>query len=497
MAGASYMSHRLRTVVPVPKEHHVDLEQLRRDAREDARRAADEGQALASRMSNEAATVWRSAETWLVQSLDRSPLTPSAAVLAPVLPAFHPGELAEPLAPPPRPSLTTRLAGRDQTYRRELEEHRAREAARIEALASAERAHQGQVARSIDDMTARNNSLEAWHSGYLNGDTTSIERWLSSCLDCEPAFGGGRLAVAVAYVADSRHLVVEMEAPSLDSLPESCSYRYVKTTGEIVPQSKPAAQRRSLYSSLLAQSALQTLHAVLVNDVEQHVETVSLNLVVNGVDRRTGAPVRPCLLSVRTTRERFAALRLDQVDPVQCLQGLNASVSRSPAELVAVAPVTRLEMNDRRFVTEEEILSTLDQRPNLLALTPSEFESLITNLFSRMGLETKLTQASRDGGVDCVAFDMRPVLGGKVVIQAKRYSDTVGVSAVRDLYGTVLNEGAGKGILVTTSGYGPAAFEFASNKPLELLSGANLLSLLSEWAGVEAKIEPVESQVSA
>ena len=72
-------------------------------------------------------------------------------------------------------------------------------------------------------------------------------------------------------------------------------------------------------------------------------------------------------------------------------------------------------------------------------------------------VETKLTQASRDGGVDCVAWDMRPVVGGKVIVQAKRYKHTVGVSAVRDLYGTVMNEGAAKGILVTTSGYGKSA----------------------------------------
>jgi len=105
-----------------------------------------------------------------------------------------------------------------------------------------------------------------------------------------------------------------------------------------------------------------------------------------------------------------------------------------------------------------------------------------------MGLETRQTQASRDGGVDCVAFDPRPIFGGKVVIQAKRYKNTVGVSAVRDLYGTMQNEGASKGILVTTSGYGQASFDFAEGKPLELLSGSNLLYLLSENAGIEAKI---------
>ena len=118
-----------------------------------------------------------------------------------------------------------------------------------------------------------------------------------------------------------------------------------------------------------------------------------------------------------------------------------------------------------------------------------DLQSLISNLFQKMGLETRLTQASRDGGVDCVAYDPRPIFGGKVVIQAKRYKHTVGVSAVRDLFGTMQNEGASKGILVTTSGYGKASFEFADGKPIELLSGSHLLYLLAQHAGIEAKIE--------
>src|SRR3989442_8878364 len=152
-------------------------------------------------------------------------------------------------------------------------------------------------------------------------------------------------------------------------------------------------------------------------------------------------------------------------------------------------------MCDPRFIEETDVLSGLDQRPNLMELTPSEFESLISNLFEKMGLETRMTQASRDGGVDCVAYDPRPIFGGKVVIQAKRYKHTVGVSAVRDLFGTLQNEGASKGILVTTSGYGRASFEFAEGKPLELLSGSHLLYLLSEHAEIEARIEPPEDWV--
>src|SRR5208283_3780959 len=142
---------------------------------------------------------------------------------------------------------------------------------------------------------------------------------------------------------------------------------------------------------------------------------------------------------------------------------------------------------DKRFIPENDVLSALDARPNLMDLTPAGFEALVGNLFTRMGLETKLTRTNRDGGVDAIAYDIRPILGGKVVIQAKRWSHTVGVSAVRDLYGTMMNEGANKGILVTTSSYGPDAYDFCKDKPVELIDGSGLLYHL-EQVGVHARI---------
>jgi restriction system protein len=224
-------------------------------------------------------------------------------------------------------------------------------------------------------------------------------------------------------------------------------------------------------------------------------KTVVLNCYVDTTDPATGQPTRPHLVTVRTSKETFAGLNLRQVDPFACLRGLRAGVSRSPHELLPVRPIVEFDMVDPRFIQESDVLGALDDRPNLMELTPTEFESLISNLFEKMGLDTRQTQASRDGGVDCVAWDLRPIFGGKVIIQAKRYKNTAGVSAVRDLFGTMQNEGASKGILVTTSGYGKSSFEFAEGKPLELLSGSNLLYLLSEHAGIEARIEAPEDWI--
>ena len=56
-----------------------------------------------------------------------------------------------------------------------------------------------------------------------------------------------------------------------------------------------------------------------------------------------------------------------------------------------------------------------------------------------------------------------------------------------------MNEGATKGILVTTSNYGNDAYEFAKGKPLTLMNGANLLFLL-EKHGHRAKIDLKEAK---
>lgn len=149
-----------------------------------------------------------------------------------------------------------------------------------------------------------------------------------------------------------------------------------------------------------------------------------------------------------------------------------------------VPPIVRMDRADSRFVAAYDVIDTLEDTTNLAAIDWEDFEHLIREVFEKEfsgeGAEVKVTRASRDGGVDAVAFDPDPIRGGKIVIQAKRYTNTVGVAAVRDLYGTVMNEGAIKGILVTTSDYGPDAYSFANGKPLTLLNGSNLLHLLQK-----------------
>ncbi len=102
-------------------------------------------------------------------------------------------------------------------------------------------------------------------------------------------------------------------------------------------------------------------------------------------------------------------------------------------------------------------------------------------VISKEGTEVNVTQSSRDGGVDAIAFDSDLIRGGKFIIQAKRYNNVIPISAVRDLDGTMINEGATKGILVTTNHFGSDSQNFAKDKSLSLIDGQNLIYMMKKY----------------
>ena len=114
-------------------------------------------------------------------------------------------------------------------------------------------------------------------------------------------------------------------------------------------------------------------------------------------------------------------------------------------------------------------------------LSGIEFEDLTHQLLLKVGFSVEQTKASRDGGIDLIAYSDKSFFKGKYIIQCKRYTGTVGEPIIRDLYGVVTNERANKGILITTGNFSNSALEFAKDKNLELIDGINLESLLKQY----------------
>jgi restriction system protein len=406
---------------------------------------------------------------------------------------------------PPTPGAISRLFGgaerqvrrqyeAKRAFARDVEAHSAAEAARLGRVADLRNEHAQRQATADAETARHNNEVKLFAEKVRARDRHAASKYFQMLIARTPDPKGFPTRRLAGYVPESNLLALEWELPGVAIVPNNKTYRYIKTRDAIDSTARPVAEIRKLYQELVAQMALRALQVVFGAGQRELVSTVVFNGVVKAIDPSTGQKIKPCLITLRATRDQFEALVLTKLDPIACIRKyFAAEVSPHPEELQAVQPVMTFDKADPRVIDAIDVISGIDKRPNLLELTPKEFEHFVHNLFTRMGLDTRLFKADGDGGVDCVAYDPTPIRGGKYVIQAKLYRKTVPPSAIRDLYGTMQHEGATSGIIITTSGYGPTSYEFANGKPLQLIDGTGLLALCKEY-DIPARIVPTSGK---
>ena len=299
------------------------------------------------------------------------------------------------------------------------------------------------------------------------------------------------------YNEANKLLEISYNLPIYDDFPTLSGLSYIKTKNEIKETHFPESANKKRYEEYIYKLIFSIIAIVFNSDEENALQTIVFNGQAENIDRTVGKKVKNCVLSLMLDKEQFSEMNLEYIDPKATFKANKGIAGTHIADLVPVAPIITYDKNDSRFIEAYDVLHNVNVGTNLAAIDWRDFENLIRDIFekefSQNGSEVRITQSSRDGGVDVIAFDPDPIRGGKIVIQAKRYTNVVGVSAVRDLYGTLINEGASKGILITTSDYGSDAHNFAKGKPLTLLNGNHLLHLIKKH-GQEAYIDLKEAK---
>ena len=327
-----------------------------------------------------------------------------------------------------------------------------------------------------------------------NGTAESIQNlvYLANYRHYIPKFF--KLDYDVHFEESSKILLIEFEFPDFkninipvrESKSRSTDYIYASKT------EKKKIITETLYSLIIRSGFLASSYLPPFL-----VEVIAINVRQKWFDPATGNNKEGIIATVQGKVDDFKNLNLTQIDPEACIRNLKGIITSSLEKINPVRPIFQLNKEDKRFIKNKEVDSNFEQNYNLAAMPWEDFEHLVAQLFewefARTGVEVRVTRASRDRGVDAILFDPDPLRGGKYVLQAKRYTNVVDVSSVRDLYGTVMNEGANRGILITTSSYGPDAYEFVKDKPISLVDGPNLLIML-EKHGRKFSIDLVEAK---
>ena len=140
---------------------------------------------------------------------------------------------------------------------------------------------------------------------------------------------------------------------------------------------------------------------------------------------------------------------------------------QAPAEqqtLITIARPIIISANER-------MIAALKKHPDdVFRLSPRQFEELIAELIHDMGHDVTLTKATRDGGKDILASIETEMGKFLCLVEAKHYrSDRkVGVSLVRELYGTLCDFQANSAMLVTTSSFSKDAHDLQEKHKYQL-----------------------------
>jgi HJR/Mrr/RecB family endonuclease len=117
-------------------------------------------------------------------------------------------------------------------------------------------------------------------------------------------------------------------------------------------------------------------------------------------------------------------------------------------------------------------------------VSPAQFEMLVADILSRLGLRTVITRGSHDDGVDIFAIlydGARAAATSTTIIQCKMSKRTVGVQVLREFAGAKLLHNAEHGVLVTTSQFSRRARELVRDHAYFGIELADLESLREWW----------------
>ncbi len=343
----------------------------------------------------------------------------------------------------------------------------------------------------------KNNNIDKLKKEYEQGKKEGVEFYITKILSKRKYPSYYKMTCEVEYIPLNKILIIEYALPKKEKIPNLKERKYEVTKKDYKDTLLKETELNKIYEESLYQLCLRLNYDIYMSDIANNIEGIVFNGYLTELNRSNGLEETNCILSLQTSVETFMEYNLTEVDPKLCFKRMKGRAGTKLSDLVAVAPICNISKYDKRFIKPHEIGDKV-KGYNLAAMNWEEFEHLIRELFEKEyakdNVEVHVTQGIKDGGVDGVIIDSDPIKGGKIILQAKRYTNIVGISAIRELATVVSDEGAMKGILVTTADFGRDSYEYIKDKPLTLINGENLLYMLKKH-GYEARIDLTEAKL--
>lgn len=215
-----------------------------------------------------------------------------------------------------------------------LRVHADLEVKRLQQLDEARKRHEVACAKQEQEAIASNARLDELIANLGYGVPEAVQEYISVVLSNSVYPSHFSVAHEFEFDPASAELKLKVLVPEPEEMPSVKSYRYVKSSDDIVPTELSAKARRERYGDVLNQVALRSLHEVFESDRRSLIRTVALEVGTEAVDPSTGNSSYVPLLAVGAERDEFLSFDLSAVVPSKTLERLGASVSKSPSDLI-------------------------------------------------------------------------------------------------------------------------------------------------------------------
>jgi restriction system protein len=362
-------------------------------------------------------------------------------------------------------------------YQEKLQQLEAERHAIREAIEAARESYEADRAR-------KNQEADVLEVNYHSRQPEAVEAYLQLALEQSDYPEDVPRNIEQEYHRENHTLFVTMELPHPDSIPKTKEVSPQQNNQQLRVTEYSEQEFGEVYNRIGYELILRTFHELFSADSARVLDAISLNAWVRILNRGNGQYENICIATLFTSREEYEKLNLRQVDPVLCFRFLKGVSAPLLSDLTPIPTRFKISRRSNDSLPVRHALEPMDPDKNLANTGWPEFEKMMLDLFAREfgQVEPGLTiiQSAQESGLEALGLDPDPVRGGKIVFVARRSTKPVAVSAVKEIFGSVIHEGALKGILATTADFTPEAYEFARNKPITLLNGSNLLTLFEK-----------------
>jgi restriction system protein len=181
-----------------------------------------------------------------------------------------------------------------------------------------------------------NEKVETLRGSFEQGSKDAIEGYLNMVLERSEYPDDVSLDHDISFDKSARLLRIDTQLPAFDDISFVSEVKYVASKDTFQTKYLGKTEAKSIYTAMLYQIAIRTLHEIFEAEYTGHVHFIEFNGFVSGIDPKRGNEVKTSVLKLKADRDTFMQINLARVDAEACASGFGGKLEKIAFDLSSI-----------------------------------------------------------------------------------------------------------------------------------------------------------------